>query len=338
MKKILIISLSVIAIVAGGGFYYYTTTPKYSLMKVVSAYKSHDLAAFKKYVAIDDLVSSLIDESMAAAMKDNEYEASSKFAEGFAKIIKPAITKAGIKEIEKLVETGDFSSTKDTKEKPKMSFDEILKGKKFKANNFHGVEYTKKDGKIALVGLKFRDARLSEDFVFDIKMRDQGSYWQVVSVENYGEILSKSKKIEKEILAERNQAIINRIGKYISATHFVFEDEGKHKYDKKITTWFTIKNTGDKDIKEFDFEFTIRNKKNTVSVKKSVISRNNIIPSDEEKTLGWTYEINPYMQDDVDLHKLMVIGQKDSSKLSVDMKFTRILLGDGTEIETLNSI
>jgi hypothetical protein len=202
MKKVLLLLLVVVAI---GGYLYYqnfTSSPKYSLLQAHEAMEDHDMAAFEKYVDVPAVTGTLIDQLAEQRGLIGSLNPASGVIRQALRYMKPQLTQVARKEIEKYVATGDFKKDPNA---PKKQVDISLSGLWHKVVSdsaaFKGVKYVEEDGETALVGLEFTQPRYDTTMVLEVKMRDQGDYWQVVALNNTAELLKHTSRLQKQKLA-----------------------------------------------------------------------------------------------------------------------------------------
>jgi hypothetical protein len=201
MKKILLLLLVVVAV---GGYLYYqnfTSSPKYSLLQAHEAMEDHDMAAFEKYVNVQSVTGSLIDHLAEQRGLIGTLNPASGVVRQALRYMKPQLTQVARREIEKYVQTGDFKKDPET---PKKKVDISLSGLWHKVVSdsaaFKGVKYVKEEGETALVGVEFTQPRYDTTMVLELKMRDQGDYWQVVEMTNTSELLKHTDRLQKQKL------------------------------------------------------------------------------------------------------------------------------------------
>lgn len=119
MKKstIVIIILVILIGVFSGAFYYYTGTPTYSLYKIKKAISQHDSVTFNKYVDVDRVVSSLIEQATSSLeddgeLKDNPFK---ELATAFMSSMKEQIKNAINKSVEEISEGKSDSKISEVK-------------------------------------------------------------------------------------------------------------------------------------------------------------------------------------------------------------------------------
>jgi len=154
-KKFIGIIIALIIIGLCSYFFYYTKTPTYSLNLIKDSIQKHDVATFKKHVDLDSLISRGYDDLMAVSMndlKDNSLGAG--FAKGLIEMMKPTITNALKDGALRAVENGKWEDVPSNGQTDTSSVksEEIADRAGIKSASFKGIEYTKKDGKTAIVG------------------------------------------------------------------------------------------------------------------------------------------------------------------------------------------
>ena len=204
MKKILLLLLLVAGVGAYTYYQNYTGSPKYSLLQAHEALEDHDMAAFEKYVDVSGLTGSLIDQLAEQRSLIGALNPASGVIRQALRYMKPQLTQVARKEIEKYVETGDFKKDPNA---PKKKVDISLSGLWHKVVSdsaaFKGVKYVKEEGQTALVGIEFTQPRYDTTMVLEVKMRDQGDYWQVVALTNTADLLKQTARLQRQKVAAR---------------------------------------------------------------------------------------------------------------------------------------
>jgi hypothetical protein len=202
MKKILLIVL-VIGLL--GGYLYYRsflTGPKYSLLQAKEAAQSHNMAEFEKYVNVESLTGSLVDQITAQRSLISKFIPGLGFAKGAMDFLKPQLAKAARNEVQNYVETGNMNVNIAGK-KPLISLAAIAGAIISDSSKFKGIDYVKEEGDQALVGLKYTQPRYDTTMVLEIKMLDKGDYWQATELTNVGELMKHVMRMEKHRLLNR---------------------------------------------------------------------------------------------------------------------------------------
>lgn len=192
-KKFIILVVSIAVLLAGGAFgfqQYYIRQPKYSLKCLADACRDHDLQAFQKYVAIDDIVSRAVDDVLSLAMekelsknKTEMEQVGAALGAGIVQLIKPKLVQQAKDEVKKAVEAGnlfklqpgDAASTQNPENNtPVITLNDI-----------------RKDGKVAYADISLKNATSVKPINLKVLMRDMGDYWQVASISNLKDIVAE---------------------------------------------------------------------------------------------------------------------------------------------------
>ncbi|KUG05981.1 DUF2939 domain-containing protein [Solirubrum puertoriconensis] len=205
MKRILLLIL--VVVLAVGGYLYYrtvTTGPKFALAKAAKAVHDHDVASFEKYVDVESVAGSLVDQ---VAEQDQvlsliSANTSGMMMRGALNLAKPQLAKAARKEVQHFVETGSFdaNANNEFERVVKFSLAGLASRVVSPESSFKGVKYLKEQGEQALVGLEFTQPKLDTTLVLELQMRNRGDYWQVTEITNLGEVLRQTARLEKQRL------------------------------------------------------------------------------------------------------------------------------------------
>jgi len=337
MKKIVIGLVIVCSLILGAvGLYYwqYTKSPKYSLWQAKKAFKQHDLVSFEKYVDVEGITNSLIDQILKTVTEQekpkNEWEQlGESIGKGLVVLLKPQLSKLAKQQIAKLVETGRLEDEHQKKNSNKSDFSlsDIWNEAGGKKAAFQGIEYIKKEGKIAYVGLKFYQKEYNTDLILELKMRDKGGYWQIAELSNFANYMKKIDELETKRINELNVPILETMRKTLVIEKIKerrkTDDWG---IDKKVIFFVKVKNIGEKEIDKYKIILTC----NSLDGKKlksiTIVDDNNISPG---KTGGgaWSIDLNMFMTGD---HLLFNTPQ---SKLQINTDIQYIKFTDGTTLE-----
>jgi len=198
-KKFLIVLIAVLLVLVGSVLayqQYMVRQPQYSLKCLGEACKAHDLQGFRKYVAVDDVVSSAVDDLLVViaaedqAKSKNEWEQlGSAMGAGLIQIMKPSLIQQAKANIERSVETGDFNNLQfgDAKS-ASVSGEDIGNISVGKVNI---------DGKVAHVDMEIYSSKEKRTTKLDIVMRNMGDYWQIASIGNLKDILLQARHLAK---------------------------------------------------------------------------------------------------------------------------------------------
>ncbi|SHI45510.1 Protein of unknown function [Hymenobacter daecheongensis DSM 21074] len=201
MKKIIL--LVVLAALVAGGYYFYhslTTGPKYALMQAAKATQTHDMAAFERYVDVNSVTGSLVDQVAAQGSALGLLNPGGFALRGALQLLKPQLAKAARKEVQTYVETGSLEAAAATQ--PERAVKVSMLGMASKVvsadSKFKDVKYVNEQGDQALVGIEFTQPKYDTTLVVELKMRDRGDHWQVTEITNTGELIKHVARLEKK--------------------------------------------------------------------------------------------------------------------------------------------
>lgn len=247
-----LLSISVLLIIIFGGlawyFLYFIKTPSYSLNLIKDSVERHDVAKFNKHVDLDSVLSRGYDDLMAVMIETDKSitPEAMTFVNGFVKMFKSPVV-SGLKDgLTRFVETGNWEDNQEADvakgNQPKIDPNKLTDKSGLKNSSFKGVAYTKKDGKIATVGLKIFDKEANQEFILDVKMRelDDGT-WQLAEISNFKEYILAIEKVKNE-----------QIKKYIEDTQPIidkYNNQGKES-SEKINSIIVSSNLADANTKK----------------------------------------------------------------------------------------
>jgi hypothetical protein len=206
MKKIVLLLLLVVLGV--GGYLYYrslTTGPEYSLMQAAKATQDHDMAAFERYVDVNSVTGSLVDQVTTQSSVLGLLNPGSFAFKGALRLLKPQLAKAAHKEVQNYVETGSLEAAAAAQ--PERTVKVSLAGLASKVvdsdSKFKDIKYVNEQGGQALVGIEITQPKYDTTMVIEVKMLDKGDYWQVKEITNTGDLLKHVARLEKDRLLKR---------------------------------------------------------------------------------------------------------------------------------------
>ncbi len=172
------------------GYRYWISTPQYSLMQAKSAFESHDLGAFQKYVALGSCADSLTDDVFAQAAKKMSTQAKSnpfgdagqKMAQGFMALLKPGISSALQSAAREFVSTGRLASSSGAGGSP-VDLSGIKRKLERRGVRFDGIGPASVEGNTATIELRFKDGQEAEPPV-ELELRRVEDHWQVTKWKN----------------------------------------------------------------------------------------------------------------------------------------------------------
>lgn len=180
-------------------YWYWTTTPQYSLKYVAKAIETHDLGMFEKYVDVDSLVTRAadqIDDGIPNDSKNMPELNSPHMSQSVALLTKSMLINEGKEQVKVYIEKGSFESLRqETSDKQqKNNYDTNVAEKYINIGGdspqLKEIDYIKKDGKIAALGLNIYYLNIESTIVLEIKMRERDGYWQVIEISNFKEFFA----------------------------------------------------------------------------------------------------------------------------------------------------
>jgi tetratricopeptide (TPR) repeat protein len=167
----------------GIGYWVWSRSPIYSLKELAKAIKEHDRDNVEKYLDVEGTASDLMDQVISeVAGRDNTLNdmANSSFGRGMVELMKPKLAEIVKMSFLKYVETGKFQEGENDIG-PSQALSPSLSAAAAGRLKFIEVVSVQKDGKIALVELKFiLDDKL--EVLPQVRMRDRDGYWQIIGI------------------------------------------------------------------------------------------------------------------------------------------------------------
>lgn len=339
MRKLIFAAIIIAIFIAAGCILYwqYTKTPKYSLLQAKKAFEQHDLASFEKYIDIEGISCSLIEQALETAdkqekPKDNLERFGELIGKGLLTLLKPRLSKLVKEQVTELVETGKFEVKKENKvtEEPEFLLSNIWSKVGGENVKLQGIEYVKEEGKIAYVGLKLYQEKYNAWLVLDVKMRDLRGYWQVVKLSNFGEYMEKIDELETKRINEINSPIIESIKKTLVVKEIQKRNDwgkdGMGKIDSKVNLYLQLENIGQKEIDEYKILLICKTLEGKELKSLSLTDSSNILPG---KTGGgiWSTEVNMFIISD----KLLFDTLQPDLDLKANVQYIKFT--DGTELK-----
>ncbi len=333
-KSLLFIGLIVLVVIGSIGYWYWIHSPQYSLKIIQESIAKHDLQTFEKHVDIESVTSRAIDQLIDSKINNkNEVkdESISNFAKGFIQMLKPQLVAMAKDQIRSYVEKGTVETTpKDNANAPDFSINNIYKTSSG-SPEFKGVEYVNKDGKIAIVGIKFFYSKLNLDAILELKMRDLDGYWQVAEFNNLNDFISKIDEAEKAKLAELNKPIINEINSAIKVEGISTSKTNLSAYSQAINYYIKLNFLAQKDVQEIRGLLTVKSKDG-----KTLLSQpsqaTGPIKSGQIITVEWQKRINPFIPSDKQLFAIT------EDQAITELSLNYIKFADGSELKLADKL
>ncbi|NHZ84919.1 MAG: hypothetical protein GWP19_03450 [Planctomycetia bacterium] len=330
-KKNLLISLTVLIVVIAIFFFWqFTKSPKYSLMQVNKSFKQHDLVKFEKYVDVEGITDNIIDQALESDTKDDSpTDLWAKIGEGLVMLLKPQLSKIAKQEVAKLVETGniEIDKTDNDSEDYNFSLSEYWNLTKGEKAEFKGIDYIKKEGKIALVGINIFQKEYETDLIIELKMRDKGNYWQIAQINNFNEFVGALDSLKANKIDKLNKPIIKAMEQSLSIEEIrkstKTDDWG---FSKNIVLSTKVKNISKKQIVKYTLSVTLTKLDGEELKKISIIDEHNIT-SGKIRSGQWSIDANMFIDKD------NILFDTPHSKLNIQVNIKLIEFEDGQILE-----
>jgi len=343
MTKTKGIAVTVAILLIGGSafaYWHWTRTPTYSLLQIKKAVETHDVTKFEKHVDIEGVSSRLIDDMMSDTLKETQSESDigsfgTALGMGLVQLMKPRLVQAVREQAVRLVEKGAFgSSTPGTKEDDSKGLNLHAISDQIGAdeNSFKGINHIKKQGKIALVGLGFKNPKLDADLVLELKLRDMGGYWQLAEFANVAELLHEIKSLEAAQLAEVNDPIRLKMSQTLLVEHArKVNRSDKWKISKNVDLEISVRNTSTREVTAFSGTVRVLDLAGKLVKKINIRNQDSIAPSKTDEGV-WSVDVKMFVASDNRLYDL------PSKQAHIEVAFRRIVFGDGSELKVFESL
>ncbi|WP_205501401.1 DUF2939 domain-containing protein [Rufibacter psychrotolerans] len=204
MKKVMV-WLSVLALVGAVGFWLYkryAQGPEFSLYQIKQAVDNRDLVALEKYVDVDRTTASFLDQAVQAGMAElpQKEQAMAAMALGMAMASKKGEVLQALRGgIEQYVQHGKAGtgppaqiSEEDWEQLQRvLPVQKLLQENPLRNSRLEGISYVNREDSLAVVGLDLRVPSHPNPVIVEVKMLDQGTYWQVVGLPNAGAVMKQ---------------------------------------------------------------------------------------------------------------------------------------------------
>ncbi|HKR62851.1 MAG TPA: DUF2939 domain-containing protein [Thermoanaerobaculia bacterium] len=165
-------------------FFAWTCTPNYAIRQIRTALQTHDIQMFHKYVDVDAVAADIV--TLAG---EESGGGSSPIAMSMSAPLQERVKRT----LTNMVESEEAGP-------PHIVFDFVDRN-----STYDGIAYIRRNGKIATAGLKFSAIADSEPRVFEVRMRNVGTYWQVAGL-NVEQIVAAKLKREVDRIARDQEA------------------------------------------------------------------------------------------------------------------------------------
>ncbi|HEX8350059.1 MAG TPA: DUF2939 domain-containing protein [Hymenobacter sp.] len=200
MKKTLLII--VLLVVAVGGYLYYRSLaagPSYALVQAARAFQTHDVAAFERYVDVRSVSNNLIGQVADQGSELGISGSNNMLMQGALQLLKPQLSEVARQEVKHLVESGTPPTPDQLPSTPLGKVSVVgMVGKVVGTNSrFKGIKYVREEGDQAFVGVELTQPKYDTTVVVELKMHNEGDYWQVKEITNASELVKNFARLEK---------------------------------------------------------------------------------------------------------------------------------------------
>lgn len=319
-------------------FFYWKKTPEYSLGIIRASIQEHDVVTFEKHVDLDALLTRAFDDVVGNSLEEDESmgDFSKSLAKGFAQVIKQPLVMSLKDGIKQFVEKGTVDEpVKDAAKQEKQQFSpkELSKKTGAASSEYRGVAYSKKDGNIALIGIKTYDKQTNKELIIELKMNAlEDGTWRVSEISNLKEYMSKLTNYRREKLAELNRPIEDSIKSVISIENISSRVAAGDPwgFSRKLFVTVPVSFPSGEKPSFIHGIMTIRDSSGKLLLRNGIKAQGNGNNNNQAK-LSYSFDLNQF----IDGHKV-IINQPQSIK--IDVVLDQVKRADGTELKLLNQL
>ncbi|MGD9930373.1 MAG: hypothetical protein AB7U05_10170 [Mangrovibacterium sp.] len=247
-KRLIIIIVPIItAVLVSWNFYLHS--PQYSIKQIKKSVHKKQRIKFEQYVDIENLskqaVEAFINQTMLEAWQENEDGwglLGSALGNRLFESMKPTIVSLLRTSIEESVENGNFQKlfTKTDANK-NISLDKMQNIFSINPNSFSGYNIeTYKD--FGILSLNFPSEIFDTTLVINLKIKDIGSYWKVISFDNLEKYLTTLEMLKGNILNEKNAINRMKLDSLVSFGDVNVKYWGDGYFDEYIKIYINVTN------------------------------------------------------------------------------------------------
>ena len=314
-------------------FFYWKKTPEYSLGIIRESIQAHDVVTFEKHVDMDALLTRAFDDVVGASLEEDESigDFSKSFAKGFAQVIKQPLVMSMKDAIKQFVEKGTVDEVaKETPKQEKQQFSpkELSKKTGASSSEYRGIAYSKKDGNIAVVGIKTYDKQIDKELIIELKMNAlEDGTWRVSEISNLKEYMSKLTTYRREKLAELNKPTEEAIKSIISIGNISSRVASGDRwgFSRKLFVTVPVSFPGGEKPSSVHGTLTVRDSSGKLLLSNAITAQNSG-NNNNQANIYYSFDLNQFM----DGHKV-IINQPQSIK--IDVVLDQVKRADGTELK-----
>lgn len=192
MKKFGVTVLTIVIILAVLAAKIYLSQkemPQFSLVQIGNAISDHDLDKFLKFVDLESVAASIVEEFFASIDFNREPV--------LIRSLKKELESGIVREIKGYVATGELKTPNRVSSKDAKDILSALTMTRDNINQFKSISYIKKSKKTARAGLNFSSERVSS-IILQLELKKQPAGWKLMRVDNYTEIRAKLHQREQQ--------------------------------------------------------------------------------------------------------------------------------------------
>ncbi|MFW6148715.1 MAG: hypothetical protein ACOC6D_02515 [Atribacterota bacterium] len=197
MKKWLFVIIIILVIISGFSFWKIIISPQYSLKQLKKAISENDVTVFEKYVALDNVVDSIITQSwnyyyLAEETETRWDKIRQEIGNSLLSVVKPNLKEIIKKEVLEYIKTGSWADIEKEDENKIYSVVRRLIKKRVDPQQWdqQSINYTEVEGDTAHVGLTYYDQSKKTNFLVEVKMRYMNGYWQLMEITNITQLIN----------------------------------------------------------------------------------------------------------------------------------------------------
>lgn len=154
--------------------YWRRGTPEYSVKQIGRAIENHDLSLFRRHVDTRSIANRMLDDVAAEAVRDDS--SSNALGRGLLELVRPRLLESFEAQVERFVETGEFSDQKTAVE---LGLDNVRN----RIGTIEGIVSVQIEGKSAVVRLRITPKDMNRAVILPLKMRQTADgYWQLTEI------------------------------------------------------------------------------------------------------------------------------------------------------------
>lgn len=294
-------------------------SPKHSLLQAQAAIARHDAETFDKYVDVDGVVTSLIDQILEVSLSEDGSRSDWMKSEKAVAAYKPKIINIGREQLVDFIKSGKFQMEKKKvgANGPEFSLVNVWSRSGGDRVQFKGIEYVKEEGPNALAGLKFYHKEYDRILVLELEMANKGDYWQVSRLSNFSEYMKQINALGLARTARINEQIKEDLKRMLIVEGF---DKSSTRDDwgigKKVIVELKLKNQGQKEIAQYCVKVRCSSSEGEELANLTVTGSNEIAPGQTGRAV-WIKDMNTFEPADKMLYEI----PRSHLKISADIEY-----------------